>query len=118
MIQPIEIQLAHFKVDHIAHTTKSAIIAAQQTGQGKEMVEENLKRTQTVQASNAAAENGKIKRREEEEEREQRRGKQGQNQKKTSSGRLESIGAVAESMEAGTEEIKADKAPKSFEFYA
>jgi len=117
MIHPIEIQLAHFKVDQIAQTTKSAIAAAQQTGQGKEIVEEGVKRAQMVQAGDAVAETGKVKRREEEEARERRREKQGQG-KFFSTSSDDASGAAAEPAELGAEEIKVKKGAKSFELYA
>ena len=116
MIQPIELQLAHFKVEHTAQISKDAIAAAQQTGQGKEIVEENLRRAQTVQASVASAESGKVKRREEDEERERRRERQGQ--EKSFSASSDSSEGTIEASEAEIGEIKVKKAPKSFELYA
>ena len=111
MIQPIELQLAHFKVEHTAQISKDAIAAAQQTGQGKEIVEENLKRAQMVQAGVASAESGKVKRRENEEERERRGDRQGKDQKSPQK-------AFAEPVEVETGDIKVKKAPKGFELYA
>jgi len=120
MIQPIELQLAHFTVERTAQITKDAIAAAQQTGQGKEIVEENLRRAQTVQAGVAAAESGKVKRREDEEGRERRRERQDQGKSFSahSGSSLESSDAIAELSEAETGEIKVKKAPKHFELYA
>ena len=116
MVQPIELQIAHFKVDQVAQATKSAIAAAQQTAQGKEIVQEGVKRAQMVQAGEAAAETGKVKRREEEEGRERRR--EGQGQGKSFSARSDFTEAADEPMKTGTEEIKVKKTPKSFELYA
>ena len=114
MIQPIDLQLAHYNVERTAQLTKDALAVAQQTGQGKEIVEESVKRAQMVQAGLAVAETGKVKRREEEEERERRREKQD----KYASGRAGSSEENAEPSEAGIEEIKAGKQPNSFELYA
>ena len=111
MIQPVDLPLAHFNVERTAQITKDAIAAAQQTGQGKEVVEESVRRTQMVQAGIAVAEPRKVKRRNDEEERERRRDRQGQ----SFSGSSEEN---AEPEEAETEEIKVTKAPKNFELYA
>ena len=67
MLQPVNLQLSHFNVEHSAQISKDAIAAAQQTGQGQEVVKESVKRTQIVQANLAAAEPQKVKRREEDE---------------------------------------------------
>ena len=113
MLQPVNLMLAHFNVEHTAQISKSAIAAAQETGQGKEIVQESVKRAQMVEAGIAAAETGKVKRREEEDERERRREKQDQ----FSSAR-DSSGENAEPEETELEEIKVRKAPKKFELYA
>ena len=114
MLQPVNLLLAHFNVEHTAQISKDALAAAQQTGQGKEVVEESVRRTQMVQAGIAVAEPKKVKRREEEEEREHRRRRQDQ----FLSGRSDSPERDAEPAEAETEEITVKKAPKSFELYA
>jgi len=114
MVQPINIMLSHFNVEHSAQISKDALAAAQQTGQGKEVAEESVKRTQVVQAGIAAAEPRKVKRKEEEEERERRRERQDQ----SFSGRSDSYRENAEPAEAKAEEIKVKKAPKNFELYA
>ncbi|MDR1979941.1 MAG: hypothetical protein LBQ42_14515, partial [Synergistaceae bacterium] len=75
MLQPVNLQLAHFNIEHSAQISKDAIAAAQQTGQGQEVAQESVKRTQMVQAGIAAAEPQKVKRKEE-EERERRREEQ------------------------------------------
>lgn len=113
MIQPIELQLAHLNVERSAQFSREAITAAQQTGQGQKIVEESVRRTQMVQASLAAAEPGKVKRREDEENRERRREKQGK-----SSARSNPSEEGTESLEALTGEIMVKKAPKTIEFYA
>jgi len=113
MLQPVNLMLAHFNVEHTAQISKSAIAAAQQTGQGKEMVQESVKRAQMVEASIAAAEIGKIKRREEDEEREHRRERQDQFFSAHGSSKEN-----AEPAEEEIEEIKVKKVPKSFELYA
>lgn len=77
MLQPVNLQLAHFNVEHSAQISKEAIAAAQQTAQGQEVVQESVKRTQMVQAGLAAAEVQKVKRKEEDEQ-EQRRERQRQ----------------------------------------
>ena len=115
MIQPVDLPLAHFNVERTAQISKDALAAVQQTGQGKEVVEDSVRRTQMVQAGIAAAEPKKVKRREEEDERERRRERQGS---KSSSGRSDSSEENDEPAEAQIEEIKVTKAPKSFELYA
>ena len=114
MLQPVNLLMAHFNVEHSAQISKDAIAAAQQTGQGKEVVEESVKRTQIVQAGLAAAEPKKVKRREEDEERERRRERQGQ----SFSGQAGFSGEDAEPEPMVTEETKVNKTPKSFDLYA
>jgi len=114
MLQPVNLLMAHFNVEHSAQISRDAIAAAQQTGQGKEVVEESVRRTQIVQASLAAAEPKKVKRREEEEDREHRRERQGQ----SFSGKADFAGENAEPEPAETKEIEAKKTPKSFDLYA
>ena len=110
-MQPINLLMAHFNVEHTAQISKDAIAAAQQTGQGKEIAEESVRRTQMVQAGIAAAETKKVKRREEDEERERRRGEQDQF--------LSNRDSHEENAEpAEIEETKVPKVQKSFEFYA
>ena len=77
MLQPVNLQLAHFNVEHSAQISRDAIAAAQQTGQGQEVVKESVKRTQMVQANIAATEPRKVQRREE-DERERRQEEQQQ----------------------------------------
>lgn len=76
MLQPVNLQLAHFNVEHSAQISKDAIAAAQQTGQGQEVVQESVKRAQIVEAGLASAEAQKVKRRGEDEEQERRREEQ------------------------------------------
>lgn len=68
MLQPVNLQLAHFNVEHSAQISKDAIAAAQQTAQGQEVVQESVQRAQKVEANLAAAEAQKIKRRGEDEQ--------------------------------------------------
>ena len=108
MLQPINLQMAHFNVEHSAQISKDSIAAAQQTAQSQEAVQESVKRTQVVQAGLAAAEPQKVKRREE-EERERRREESRQSfSSSDSSGEGES--------EAKDEKKK--NAPRSFDLYA
>jgi hypothetical protein len=109
MLQPVNLQLAHFNVEHSAQISKDALAAAQQTGQGQEIVQENVKRAQSVQASLAAAELRKVKRREE-DERERRR----EERKRAFSGRSE--GGKSEPDKEGPREQ--DRPESGFEFYA
>lgn len=67
MLQPINLQLAHFNVEQNAQISKNAIAVAQQTAQGQEVVQETLKQTQTVQASVASSEAQKVRRRAEDD---------------------------------------------------
>jgi uncharacterized protein YfiM (DUF2279 family) len=77
MLQPVNLQLAHFNIEHSAQISKDAIAAAQQTAQGQEVVQESVKRTQMVEAGMAAAESQKVKRkREDQRERRQREERQ------------------------------------------
>lgn len=78
MLQPVNLQLAHFNVEHSAQISKDAIAAAQQTGQGQEVAQESVKRAQIVEAGLASAEAQKVKRKREEEEQEHRREEQRQ----------------------------------------
>ena len=114
MVQPINLMLAHFNVEHMAQISKDALAAAQQTGQGKEVAEESVRRAQMVQAGIAAAEPRKVKRKEEEEKRESRRERQNQ----SFSGQVDSYGENTEPAEVNIEEVKVKKAPKNFELYA
>ncbi|MDR2522370.1 MAG: hypothetical protein LBC93_01500 [Synergistaceae bacterium] len=112
MLQPVNLQLAHYNVEHSAQISKDAIAAAQQTGQGKVVVEESVKRMQMVQAGLAAAEVRKVKHKEEGEERERRR--EGQRQafsERRPPGRGE---GESEAHEIGSK----TKAAKKFDFYA
>ena len=109
MLQPVNLQLAHFNVEHSAQLSRDAIAAAQQTGQGQEVVQESVKRAQVVQAGLASAETGKVKRKEE-NERERRREK-----------RQRSLAGQPDSLEEASE-LEAipprESASKSFDFYA
>ena len=109
MVQPISLLMAHFNVEHSAQISKDAMAAAQQTGQGQEVVQESVKRTQTVQAGLAAAEAQKVHRKNEDEERERRREEQ---RSFTASGSSRSSGAASEP--AGEEEAPT----KAFDLYA
>ncbi|GHS94690.1 hypothetical protein AGMMS50276_07960 [Synergistales bacterium] len=118
MLQPVNLQLAHFNVEHSAQISKEAMAAAQQTGQTRETVQENVRRAQRVEASIAAAEAQKIKRREDEKN---RRG--GQQYASSESDDSENDGS-ADNVEVAvvTYDAKAtghvDKPIKSVEFYA
>jgi len=67
MLQPVNLQLAHYNVEHSAQISKDAIAAAQQTGQTKEVAQESVKRVQIVQNTEAAAEVQKVRRKNEDE---------------------------------------------------
>ncbi|MDR1622760.1 MAG: hypothetical protein LBS00_10340 [Synergistaceae bacterium] len=114
MLQPVNLQLAHFNIEHSAQISKDAIAAAQQTAQGQEAVQESVKRTRMVQANVAAAESQKVKRKTEDDERERRR-----EEHKRSFSHSFSVGS--DSFEEGPE-IEAQTAkkdsPKGFDFYA
>lgn len=113
MVQPISLLMAHFNVEHSARMSKDALAAAQQTAQGREVVQESVRRTQMVQAGMAAAEVQKVRRRDEDEERERRR----------EQGREEDKGAfyASEQPEDSGEQkgVEPNGIPKkSFDFYA
>jgi type IV secretory pathway VirJ component len=108
MLQPVNLQLAHFNVEHSAQISKDAIAAAQQTAQGQEVVQESVKRTQMVQASLAAADAQKVKRKEDEQARRQR-------------GQRQSFSESSETPEENSEltmQTEARSLPKNFDFYA
>jgi hypothetical protein len=108
MLQPVNLQLAHFNVEHSAQISKDAIAAAQQTAQGQEVVQESVKRTQMVQASLAAADAQKVKRKEDEQARRQR-------------GQRQSFSKGSETPEEDSEltmQTEARNLPKNFDFYA
>ena len=73
MVQPISLLMSHFNVENTARLTPAALAASQDTVQGQELVQDSIRVTQTVQASDAAAEAQKVHRRTEDEEREDRR---------------------------------------------
>jgi uncharacterized protein YfiM (DUF2279 family) len=109
MLQPVNLQLAPFNVEHSAQLSRDAIAAAQQTGQGQEVVQESVKRAQVVQAGIASAETQKVKRKEE-DERERRREKRQQ----SLTGQPDAFEEESE-LEAAPSQRKASK---SFDFYA
>jgi len=111
MLQPVNLQLAHFNIEHSAQISKDALAAAQQTGQGQEVAQESVKRTQIVQAGLAAAEAQKVKRREEEDEQERRR----EEHRQTFSGRQQSSENTDAEKDASVEK---KGVPKSFDLYA
>lgn len=65
--------MSQFNVENTAKMTPGALAAAQDTAQGQEIIREGIRVSQTVQASEAAANVQKVHRRNEEEEREGRR---------------------------------------------
>lgn len=107
--------MAHFNVEHSAQMSREALAAAQQTGQGKEVVQESVRRTQRVQAGMAAAEVRKVQRRDEDEEREHRRD-QGREENRD----VFHASAQPENEEASAPNPAAEGAQerKSFDFYA
>ncbi|MDR1649136.1 MAG: hypothetical protein LBR71_02650 [Synergistaceae bacterium] len=111
MLQPVNLQLAHFNVEHSAQISKDALAAVQQTAQGQENVQESVKRAQIVQAGLAAAETQKVKRREEDE-----RERRGEKRQPAFSSLLKSEDE-GES-EAALPEKKEKSTKKGFELYA
>lgn len=113
MVQPISLLMAHFNVEHSAQISRDAIAAAQQTAQGQEVVQESVRRTQRVQASLAAAEVRKVRRRDEDEDGGRRRDRE---QERNES----SFRASAHSGDDGeVKELKGEGTPqRSFDFYA
>ena len=109
MLQPVNLQLSHFNVEHSAQISKDALAAAQQTGQGQEGVKESVKRAQMVQAGLAAEEPRKVKRRDEDER--ERRG----DQRQSFSSSSDSPGEEPE-VEAGLNERKNKNS--GFDLYA
>jgi hypothetical protein len=108
VLQPVNLQLAHFNVEYSAQISKDAIAAAQQTAQGQEAVQESVKRVQMVQASLAAAETQKVKRREEDE-----RERRGEERQRSFSGRPEPEGEKEPEPDSQGKNEK-----KGFELYA
>jgi hypothetical protein len=113
MLQPVNLQLAHFNVEHSAQISRDAIAAAQQTAQGQEVVQESVKRVQMVQAGLAAAEAQKVKRREDDEQ-ERRR----EERKQSFSARANSVDSVGEEESEPDSREKSKSAKKGFELYA
>jgi hypothetical protein len=113
MLQPVNLQLAHFNIEHSAQISKDAIAAAQQTAQGQEVVQESVKRTQMVQASIAAAESQKVKRKTE-DQREHRR----EERQRSFSGRSDTEDPKLEMQTAQSVQVEKRDSPKSFDFYA
>jgi hypothetical protein len=111
MLQPVNLQLAHFNVEHSAQISRDALAAAQQTAQGQETAQESVKRAQIVQPGLAAAETQKVKRREE-DERERRKEKR----RPSFSARPNPEGE--EEPEAVSREKKEKSVKKGFELYA
>ena len=73
MVQPISLLMSHFNVENTARLTPAALAASQDTVQSQELVKDSIRVTETVQASDAAAEDQKVHRRTEDEEREDHR---------------------------------------------
>ena len=111
MVQPISLLMSQFNVENSAQLTRNALAAAQDTGQGQEVVRDSLRRTQMVQANEAAAGVRKVRRRTDEEEREgRRRDAQDAFQRSEPGGKAEA--------EAPHEAVAAKAGDKGFEFYA
>ena len=113
MVQPISLLMAHFNVEHSAQMSRDAIAAAQQTAQGQEVVQESVRRTQRVQASLAAAEVRKVRRRDEDEDGGRRRDREQE-------GNESSFRVSAHPGDDGeVKEPKGEGTPqRSFDFYA
>lgn len=67
-MQPVSMLMSHFNVENTIHHTPNALAAAQDTGQGQELVREGIKAVQTVQASEAAAKSQRVKRKNDNDE--------------------------------------------------
>ena len=113
MVQPISLLMAHFNVEHSAQISRDAIAAAQQTAQGQEVVQESVRRTQRVQASLAAAEVRKVRRRDEDEDGGRRRDREQEGTERSFrvSAHPGDDGEVKEPKGEGTPQ-------RSFDFYA
>ena len=111
MVQPISLLMSQFNVENRAQLTRNALAAAQDTGQGQEVVRDSLRRTQMVQANEAAAGVRKVRRRTDEEEREGRR-----RDAQDSFRRSEPAGEAE--AEAPHEAVAAKTQDRGFEFYA
>ncbi|MDR2179424.1 MAG: hypothetical protein LBP21_03865 [Synergistaceae bacterium] len=124
MLQPVNLQLAHFNIEHSAQISKDAIAAAQQTAQGQETVQESVRRTQRVEAGMAAAEAQKVKRKEEDQKERRQREKQGEKRQSKEQDALNisegvSDRAVGISEGSGMVVQTGQKnSPKGFDFYA
>ncbi len=62
--------MSNMNVEAMTHHAPNALAAAQETGQSQEIVREGIRVTQTVQASEAAAEMQRVHRKTENDERE------------------------------------------------
>lgn len=67
-LQPISMNMSNLNVDTARHTP-NAYAVAQDTGQRQEILQENIRIMQTVQASQEAAEAQRVHRKEEDNER-------------------------------------------------
>ncbi|MDR1376795.1 MAG: hypothetical protein LBJ22_04730 [Synergistaceae bacterium] len=115
MLEPVNLQLAHFNIEHSAQISKESIAAAQQTAQGQEVVQESVKRVQMVQANLAAEKTQKVKRKEE-DERERR--KDGRRQSFAGHVELADEEEPERKPEFNTKESKGKNAGNGFELYA
>ena len=117
MVQPISLLMSHFNVENTARITPAALAAAQDTVQGQELVQDSIRVTQTVQASEAAAEAQRVRRRTEEEERENRR----RSSRDSFEGQSEDEGepeAAEDGIFPPLPEVRSSRpAPKGFDFY-
>lgn len=111
-MEPISLLMSHFNVENNTQNTPHALAAAQDTVQGQELVKDSIRITQTVQASEAAAEAQNVHRKTEDEEREERR--------QNSQDAFERSGDDKENKNKNSTapEVKVRAANKNFDFYA
>ena len=76
-MQPVSLLMSHMNVENTARTAPNALAAAQDTAQGQELVKEGIRAVQTVQASEAASNAQKVKRKNSNDEKQE-----GQEQKR------------------------------------
>ena len=77
-MQPVSMIMSNMNVEAMTHHAPNALAVAQDTGQTQEIVREEIRVVQRVQASDAAAEMQRVHRKTENDEREgQRRGNSG-----------------------------------------
>ena len=81
MVTPVNLQLAHWNLEHTAQQTRDPSAMAAQAGRQGETIAAAEHRDTSVQAADSSAEEERLGRKKRREEEEQRGGRQGKGQK-------------------------------------